>query len=52
MSSAIHHPGLTVKVFAILSQHAHHTGVISVVPADSVVIVVHTTVATAVFELV
>jgi hypothetical protein len=43
---------VTVRVFEALSQQAHHTGVISVVQADSVVIVVQATVATAVFELV
>ena len=43
---------VTVSVFATISAQAHHAGVISVVPAVSVVIVVLDTVATLVFELV
>jgi hypothetical protein len=43
---------VTVNVFEALSQQAHHTGVISVVQADKVVIVVQATVATDGCELV
>lgn len=44
--------GFTVNAFDVLSPQAHHTGVMSVVPADSVVIVFHDIVATVSFELV
>jgi len=48
----VHVAHATVKVFEALSPQAHHTGVMFVVHADSVVIVVQATVATDVFELV
>ena len=43
---------ITVKVFAVLSPQAPPTGVMSVVPAESVVMVVPAMVAIEVLELV